>query len=291
MTTVDFQNDLMWRHSKRGRPVLWESALVKIFGSYWMKIAISPAWQDSKSKYVDGAYDTLSIQTLEKRFSKQGRDKNLLRPTEFEKKPRQVEWEAQAWTLDGHNHRLEVCGDSKVIVNWSNGVWPVKFLPYSRRISNMHRQLHEIVEKAGVRPLHDGADFCRHVFRELNGAADEQAGRHHNAWHLEEYAHPANCVRGFFDGSVKGKKAAFGWVVMECASGDDDMTRWKTIASKSGCLPDGATITAAELEGSLSLVSFLQGYFHSYAKALNNISTYLPMSYHVIRSLVLADLV
>jgi hypothetical protein len=202
-----------------------------------------------------------------------------------------TEWEPQSWTLDGHGNRLEVCGDSKVIVNWSNGVWPVKFLPYLRRISNMHRQLHDIVKQSGVRPVHDSADFCRHVFRELNGVADELAGRHRNTWHLDEYAKPASCVRGFFDGSVKGKKAAFGWIVLECSSGDDDMTRWKAIASQSGCLPDGATITAAELEASLSLVSFLHGYYQSYAKALNNISTYSPMKYDVIQSLVLADLV
>ena len=155
----------------------------------------------------------------------------------------------------------------------------------------MHRQMHGIVEQAGVRPLHNGADFCRHVFRELNGIADELAGRHKNTWHLDEYASSASCVRGFFDGSVQGEKAAFGWVVLQCPSGDDDMTKWKAIASKSASLPNGATITAAELEGCLSLVSFLQGYFHSYARALNNISTYLPMSYDIIRSLVLADLV
>lgn len=69
------------------------------------------------------------------------------------------------------------------------------------------------------------------------------------------------------------------------------MTKWKAIASKSGCLPDVATITAAELEGSLSLASFLHGYFHSYAKALSNITTYLPMSYDIIQALVLAGLV
>ena len=90
---------------------------------------------------------------------------------------------------------------------------------------------------------------------------------------------------------MKGIKAAYGWIVLGCANGDDDMELWNAIAFKSGCLPDGATITAAELEGSLSLVSFLHAYYQSYDKALSNISTYSPMNYNIIRSLVLADLV
>ena len=178
-----------------------------------------------------------------------------------------------------------------MIVNWINGVWPTKFLPYSRRLSGLQCQLHELVQSADVRPRQDCADFCRHVFRELNGEADELAGRHANTWHLETYSNPASCARGFFDGSVKGDKAAFGWIVLSSCAGDEDMSLWKPIAYKSGCLPDGATITAAELEAGLSLVSFLHSYYQSYDKALSNICAYSPMNYEIMRSLVLADLV
>ena len=90
---------------------------------------------------------------------------------------------------------------------------------------------------------------------------------------------------------MQGKRAAFGWIVLESRSGDSDMTSWQTVAHKSGCLPDGATITAAELEGSSSLVSFLHAYYQSYQKALDNISTYASMNYDIIQSLALADLV
>ena len=110
-------------------------------------------------------------------------------------------------------------------------------------------------------------------------------------WHLETFSNPASCVRGFFDGSVKGDKAAFGWIVLASCAGDEDMSLWKPIAYKSGCLPDGATITAAELEAALSLVSFLHSYYQSYDKASHNICTYAPMNYDIIRSLALADLV
>ena len=116
----------------------------------------------------------------------------------------------------------------------------------------------ELVQCGIVRPRQDCADFCRHIFRELNGKADELANRHCNSWHLEAYSKPACCVRGFFDGSVKGDKAAFGWIVFASCVGDDEMSSWEPVACKSGCLPDGATITAAELEAALSLLLFLQ---------------------------------
>jgi hypothetical protein len=105
-----------------------ESALVKIFGSNCMKIAISRECLSSKSKYVDRAYDSLSIQTLQKRFSKQQLRENLFKPMFFEKRapPSRVETPSLVVAnLGGHRHRLDVCGDFRVIVNWPNRVWPV----------------------------------------------------------------------------------------------------------------------------------------------------------------------
>jgi hypothetical protein len=66
---------------------------------------------------------------------------------------------------------------------------------------------------------------------------------------------------GFLDGSVNGKKVAFGWVVLHSPSCDQDITSLRPVASKGGCLPDAPTITAAELAASLSLVSFLSSYY------------------------------
>jgi len=292
MTTVDAQNELMWRHGRRGRQVQWEHPLCKVFGNKWMQLAISRGWQDRKAKLVDGAYGLLHIRPLEQRFAKPilgGVGKRGGPP--LTKAPRQVVWEPQDWTLSDNFKRLEVCGDSSLIVNWFNGVWPVRFLPYFRRVSCLHQQLHELVLHHAVRPRQDTSDFCRHVFRELNTKADELANRHCNTWSIEPYSAPAACVRAFFDGSVKGDKAAFGWIVLECQTGDGNMGLWRAIASKSSCLPDGATITAAELEGSLSLVSFLLSYYQGYDKALSNICTFSPMRYDIINALMLADLV
>ena len=74
---------------------------------------------------------------------------------------------------------------------------------------------------------------------------------------------PAGCIRGFFDGSVHGKRAAFGWIVLGSSCGDSDMSSWQIVAHKSGCLPDGATIAAV-----------LKVPEVSDQRALDNISTY-----------------
>jgi len=256
-----------------------------------MKLAISSGWQDNKAKLIDGSYSMLGMQRLEQRFGKHKLHDQDAQSQVVRKAPRLVDWEPQPWTLDDGHHRLEVCGDSRVVINWLNGIWPVKFLPYLRRVQGLHRQLHEMVACGDVRPRQDSADFCRHVFRELNGQADALANRHCNTWHLDVYDKPATCIRAFFDGSVRRGKSAFGWIVLACPSGDADMELWRTVASKSGSLPDGATITAAELEGSLSLLSFLHSYYQSYHKSRADISALPSMDYVTVRSPTLADLV
>ena len=66
---------------------------------------------------------------------------------------------------------------------------------------------------------------------------------------------------------------------------------WKQIASKSGTLPDGASITAAELEGASSVVAFLRAYFHNYESACAEIAKYPHMYYGAIQILSLVDMV
>ena len=111
-----------------------------------MQLAISSGWKDRKSKLVDAAYGILSIRPLGQRFGKQSSGGAIRGgPPTFTKTPRQVEWEPQHWTLDDNSYRLEVWGDSSVIVNWFNGIWPVRFLPYCRRVSSLHCQLHGLV--------------------------------------------------------------------------------------------------------------------------------------------------
>ena len=71
---------------------------------------------------------------------------------------------------------------------------------------------------------------------------------------------------------------------------DNSLEPWKRVAWKSQVLPEGATITAAELEAAASVIAFLQAYDHAYQKALVEITAKSHMDYSVIRTLTLADL-
>jgi hypothetical protein len=98
-------------------------------------------------------------------------------------------------------------------------------------------------------------------------------------------------LRGFFDGSVQGHKAAYGWVVLALRPGGEDSAKdWTQVASKSGTLPDGASITAAELTGVTCLISFLQSYYTSYKSALTNIKGTNSLDHNRIQMLALAEL-
>ena len=123
------------------------------------------------------------------------------------------------WAMHDGHCRLEICGDSKVVINWVNAEWPSKFLPYSKAVGRMQQTLHTLVADFAVRPRLDSCDFCRHIFRELNRDADALATKHCNSWSLEVYATPSSRLRGLVDGSVQGHKAACGWVVLALRPG------------------------------------------------------------------------
>ena len=73
--------------------------------------------------------------------------------------------------------------------------------------------------------------------------------------------------------------------------GEDSAKDWTHVASKSGTLPDGASITAAELTGVTCLISFLQSYYTSYKSALTNIKGTNSLDHKHSRMLALADIV
>ena len=204
---------------------------------------------------------------------------------------RDVQWEPQEWSEDA-SMRLEVCGDSRVVIQWLNGIWPAKFLPYERSISRSQQQLYSMSHLLMVAPRENKADFCRHIYRELNTMADKIANKYCNDSMLLPYVTPAKRTRAFFDGSKKGNKAAFGWAVFAAMvdSGDEE-SQWQLIAWKSSVLPDGASITAAELEAATSVISFLNAYFQGHTRALANISDFQVMDHKTIQVLSLADII
>ena len=288
MTTLDATNTSRWRHSKPGRQAPWESSFSKALGSKWMELAIGPEWKNSLSKFVDAAHDQIGLKTNEARYAKKPcrRCVAVVPPA---KKPRLVSREPQSWADSGN--RMEICGDSRVIVQWVNGVWPTRFLPYARCVQQVHRKMHGMWCQNSVRPRTDSADFFRHIYRELNTEADALANKYADSWSLEYYEAPAKHIRAFFDGSRRPSKAAFGWIVYASSANGDEISDWKPLATRSCVLPQQATITAAELEACSSLVSFLRAYYLGYTQALQTIQTQSLLDYRAVHILSLANMV
>lgn len=86
------------------------------------------------------------------------------------REPRQVdqqEFGVQWNSLLDVQHRIELCGDSKVVVNWCEAFWPVRNPRFRDFVQWWH---------LGCQPRMRHAPWCRHIFREYNSLADKLAG-------------------------------------------------------------------------------------------------------------------
>ena len=62
-------------------------------------------------------------------------------------------------------------GDSKVVINWMNGVWEVKGEEHAVPVRGVEDQFVRWFLGGTFRLRTDANDWCRHIFRESNKAA------------------------------------------------------------------------------------------------------------------------
>ena len=141
--------------------------------------------------------------------------------------PREVQMQ-EFWvpwnSLFQNQHRIELCGDSKVVVNWCEAYWPVRNPRFrdlvNDSMSNMHQWWH-----LGCQPRMKHALWCRHIFREYNSVADKLAGEGKDMTAVtcvvEARVHSKkalNFLRGFWDGafSSSDKFVGLGWWIQFC---------------------------------------------------------------------------
>jgi len=235
------------------------------------------------------------MRPLEVRYAKAPR-KRMPDTTEGprRKKPRVVFREPVFWDWFADRvRRLEILGDSKLVVNWVRGIWACKFRPYKARMQEVIGTLENHVTASGLRPRCRDADFARHIFRELNGEADALAGKHcdeYNFWKPERLTE-FHYYRVFFDGSAAPDSSGAGWVLYGTESILDDPAEWEKIAAKSLALPKGCSVTAAELEACASAVEFLDALLSGEMDIVEAcLKQKARMDFKAVRKLELADL-
>ena len=127
----DYSNRLQWKRPLIGRCTYWEMPFTRFFGDDWIsKLERCKAWTEWLFLTKDFGHAWHSMLNLKY-------TSDLVRGTDnfaiHEKRPRDDSnpWNV-AWPSDSHL-RLEILGDSKVVVNWMNGDWR------SRETSTLHK--------------------------------------------------------------------------------------------------------------------------------------------------------
>ena len=92
------------------------------------------------------------------------------------KPPRQIsdttEDEMYGEVCDG-SRRVELVGDSILLVKWANAEWPARRFQYQSCIRFTHNFLWGLLFQHRVLPRQDQLSFFRHIFRERNQHADK----------------------------------------------------------------------------------------------------------------------
>ena len=152
--------------------------------------------------------------------------------------------------------RIQIIGDSNLIVNWMNGRWKIN----NQKFRRMIQKTQNILDKVDIRPMADHLDMFQHVYREWNQEADRlthvarEKGATWNSY-AKGRAEKIEPVRSFFDGGVssggnsssKNKKGSA--CVIQVAERIEEYAsqmKWKTIIEVARVLPNDASVTQAE---------------------------------------------
>ena len=124
LSKEDYSNSMQWKRPQTGRCTYWELPFSRFFGDDWIrKLKKCKTWTEwlSLTKDFECAWHSMLNLKYTSDLVK-GADSFTI----HEKRPREDShpWNV-AWPSDSHR-RLEILGDSKVVVNWMNGDWEVK---------------------------------------------------------------------------------------------------------------------------------------------------------------------
>ena len=131
----DYHNTTQWKRPLTGRCTYWEMPFARFFGDAWIpKLKGCKIWTEwlSLTTNFEQAWHSLLNLKYTSDIVKWA-DTFATR----EKRPRDdcSPWNV-AWSLDNHR-RLEIMGDSKVVINWMNGDWEVKGNEHNTHVRNI----------------------------------------------------------------------------------------------------------------------------------------------------------
>ena len=190
----------------------------------------------------------------------------------------------------GISYRLEVLGDSLLIISWCLGLWRAGFHTYANKVCQLQALIEKMVNQQGLSTRCKTGEMFRHIYRELNSEADALAGRAENSGALLTNAPPPRFLRLMFDGSRTSSKAGGGWILYGAPEIlRDEPNEWKVLAWQSFVFPARVSITAAELEAVFAGVTFLHSYLQGPEAANRHFSQWHPYNYVEVPELCLYE--
>jgi len=263
---------------------------VQVFGDRWKDRAAKPNWKTDHAQFVHKAYGKFGIRSLEDQYGKKKLVTESTAPPR--KKPRIVSRCAVLWEPLDHTaaYRLEVLGDSLLIISWCLGLWKAGFQIYANKVCQMQALIEKMVICHGLSSRSKAGEMFRHVYRELNAEADAVASRAENAGTIVTDSPPPRLLRLMFDGSVTTSRASGGWILY--GADDivvDDEAEWRVLAWQSFIFPTKVSITAAELEACFAGVTFLHAYLQGPEFARHHFSQWHPYNFALVPELQLSE--
>ena len=160
------------------------------------------------------------------------------------------------WSLYDVEIGIEIVGDNELVINWINGQAAAVGQLQKCRIEMLANHLGRAWQEGFTAPRTPSADWCRHVYRERNVAADTLANKAmdektSSMWHSTDMHPKMQQLCAHFDGGKRGDVAtSCGWHLQGSLGADiDGEPVWHTLAWGSVLLDPGLTTVEAELAG------------------------------------------
>lgn len=208
----------VWRHDKQfnGRRARWDNLLYMVYEESWLELAAGPDWAALCNNFVTKALTLCGMSRP--RLSKS----NARKASRFGGKPPRViacDATEAPWLMNSEVVSAEVLSDSRLVTTWLLGTARVSgtYLP---RVSAIQNRLQVLLQNRYFTTRLPWTDCFRHIFREMNGAADTAAKQaldqkksfctyHAACERLRQM--PPKYFRVFSDGSHTSGLAGAGW--------------------------------------------------------------------------------
>lgn len=252
-----------WCRHLPGRPFSrWEDAFCEFRGRDWQKLMMSDrgAWKALENPFIFHCLNRVRARCIHiEMITPNGADVDIAKQIrDISNAPVPARWESFCG-----KQRLELCGDSKLIVQWCNGRWPVRNPKFKSLIVDAMNCLDNLWQKNCEPPQRHGL-WCRHVWREFNTVADALANDgkslEDTSVHVEVSPLPSKiaALRGYWDGAHTSESTRVGvgwWIAVASDIGCDGEPVWldPPVLRAYGQLP-GHNAIIAELIAFTSLV-------------------------------------